>query len=76
MRVELWRLSDQHPFNMHDLGVPFAEDGLAELAKDILISYYEADDRFFWPKSSYSDKAPQGVRIVDASRKVLARYNV
>jgi hypothetical protein len=76
MRVELWRLSDDRPFNTHDLGSPVPQDGLAELARDILMSYYEGDDRFFWPKPSYGDKAPQGVRIVDGSGKVLSRYNV
>jgi hypothetical protein len=67
MRVELWRLSDERPFNTHDVGVPVSRDGLAELARDILMGYYgyyEGDDRFFWPKPSYGDKAPQGVRIV------------
>ena len=76
MRVELWRLSDEHPFNTHDVGVPVSQDGLAELARDILMGYYEGDDSFFWPKSSYGDKAPQGVRIVDGSGKVVSRYNV
>ena len=76
MRVELWRLSDGRPFNTHDLGIPVPQDGLAKLARDILMSYYEGDDRFFWPKPSYGDKAPQGVRIVDDSGKVLSRYNV
>ena len=76
MRIELWRLSDEHPFNTHDVGFPVPEDALAELARDILMSYYEGDDRFFWPKPSYGDKAPQGVRIVDDSGKVLSRYNV
>ena len=79
MRIELWRLSDARPFNTHDVGVPVSEDALAELARDILMSYYEGDDRFFWffwPKPSYGDKAPQGVRIVDDSGKVLSRYNV
>ena len=79
MRVELWRLSDERPFNTHDVGVPVSRDGLAELARDILMGYYgyyEGDDRFFWPKPSYGDKAPQGVRIVDDSGKVLSRYNV
>ena len=76
MRVELWRLSDDHPFNTHDIGVPVPEEDLAALARDILMSYYKADGRFFWPKPSYGNKAPQGVRIVDASGKVLARYNV
>jgi hypothetical protein len=76
MRIELWRFSDDHPFNTHDVGVTIPEDALARLARDILMSYYEADDRFFWPKPSYGDKAPQGVRIVDRSGKVLSRYNV
>ena len=76
MRIELWRLSDEHPFNTHDVGVPVPEDALAELVRDILMSYYEGDDHFFWPKPSYGDKAPQGVRIVDDSGKVLSRYNV
>ena len=76
MRIGLWRLSDAHPFNTHDVGVPVSEDAPAELARDILMSYYEGDDRFFWPKPSYGDKAPQGVRIVDDSGKVLSRYNV
>jgi hypothetical protein len=76
MRIELWRLSDDHPFNTHDIGVPVSEDALAELARDILMSYYEGDDHFFWPKPSYGAKAPQGVRIVDDSGKVLSRYNV
>jgi len=76
VRVELWRLSDERPFNTHDLGVPFSEDGIAELARNILISYYEADDRFFWPKPSYGARAPQGVRIVDPTGKVISRYNV
>jgi hypothetical protein len=43
MRIELWRLSDDHPFNTHDIGVPVAEDDLPELARDILMSYYEGD---------------------------------
>jgi hypothetical protein len=76
MRVELWRLSDERPFNTHDVGVPVSQDGLAELARGILMSYYQADDRFFWPKPSYGDTAPQAVRLVDGSGKVLARYNV
>ena len=76
MRIELWRLSDDHPFNTHDIGVPVAEDDLPELARDILMSYYAGDEHFFWPKPSYGDKAPQGVRIVDDSGKVLSRYNV
>ena len=76
MRVELWRLGDDHPFNTHDIGVPVPEEALAELARDILMSYYKGDDRFFWPKPPYADKAPQGVRIIDDSGKVLSRYNV
>ena len=76
MRIELWRLSDERPFNTHDIGFPVPEDALAELARDILMSYYEGDDRFFWPKPSYGDRAPQGVRIVDDSDKVLSRCNV
>jgi hypothetical protein len=76
MRVELWRLSDERPFNTHDVGVPVSQDGLAELARDILMGYYEGDDRFFWPKPAYGDKAPQGVRIVDGSGTVLSRYNL
>jgi hypothetical protein len=76
MRVELWRLGDDRPFNTHDIGVPVPEEGLAELAIDILVSYYEGDDRFFWPKPSYGDRAPQGVRIIDDSGRVLSRYNV
>jgi hypothetical protein len=76
MRIELWRLSDEYPFNTHDVGVPVPQDDLAELARDILMSYYDGDDRFFWPKPSYGDKAPQGVRIVDDGGTVLSRYNV
>ena len=76
MRVELWRLSDERPFNTHDVGVPVSRDGRPELARDILMGYYEGDDRFFWPKPSYGDKAPQGVHIVDDSGTVLSRYNV
>jgi len=76
MRVELWRLSDERPFNIHDIGVPIPEDDLAQLARDILMAYYDGDDRFFWPKPSYGNKAPEGVRIVDDRGEVLSRYNV
>jgi hypothetical protein len=40
------------------------------------MGYYEGDDRFFWPKPAYGDKAPQRVRIVDGSGTVLSRYNL
>ena len=75
MRVELWRFSDERPFNIHDIGVPVPGDGLAELARDILLCCDDGDDRVS-PKPSYGNKAPQRVRIVDDSGKVLSRYNV
>jgi hypothetical protein len=70
MRIELWRL------NTHDIGGSGPEDALAELARDILMGYYEADDRSFWPKPSYGNNAPQEVRIVNDSGELLSRYNV
>jgi hypothetical protein len=51
-------------------------DELRKEAAALLGSFYESDEREFWPKRQFVQKAPAEVRIIDAAVKVLARYDV
>jgi hypothetical protein len=77
VKMEFRRLTGKPMFDDR----PWQTDGveiskLREHAKDALASFYTGNDRAFWPKEQFRDKAPEEIRIVDAAGEVVARYDI
>jgi hypothetical protein len=77
MQLELRRLSGQP---VHEelwrstQDIPLAD--LNECVKDVLMSFYDGNDREFWPKDQYRERAPQVARIIDTAGQVVAQYDI
>jgi hypothetical protein len=54
--------------------LPSAE--ITAWAKDKLLSYYVQFEPHYWPREKFRNKAPEEVRVIDDTGKLIARYTL
>jgi hypothetical protein len=77
MKLELLRLSGQPVCKDLWRSAPdISVDYLDDLVRDELLSFYDGNDRVFWPKVEYGQWVPEVVQILDDDGELLTKYDV
>ncbi|HLZ79120.1 MAG TPA: hypothetical protein VKQ09_07255 [Sphingomonas sp.] len=77
MKLELLRLSGQPVCKDLWRSAPdISVDYVDEIVKDELLSFYDGNDRAFWPKPQYGQWAPEVVKIVEDDGELLTKYDI